>query len=119
MDFGRFSTFVETVDEPAVEEAATKVIQAIGFTGLVEVEFKRDARMGVYKLLDINPRVWGWHSMCAAAGVRFPYLLLQIMEGPPCPVCAHVPASAGREWVSILQWQCRKSVKEIYRSSNM
>ncbi len=95
MDFGRFSTFVETVDEPAVEEAATKVIQAIGFTGLVEVEFKRDPRDGRYKLLDINPRVWGWHSMCAAAGVDFPYLLLQMMEGQPLP---SLRARTGVRW---------------------
>lgn len=86
MDFGRFSTFVTIVDEPTVEQLATKLLEAIRFTGLVEVEFKRDPRDGRYKLLDINPRVWGWHSMCAAAGIDFPYLLWQLMQKQPLPV---------------------------------
>ena len=92
MDFGRFSTFVTTMDEPVVEESATKLLEAIGFTGLVEVEFKRDPRDGGYKLLDINPRVWGWHSMCAAAGIDFPYLLWEMMQG------AAVAQSARTNW---------------------
>jgi len=84
-DFGRFSTFVETVDEPAIEVPATKLLEAIRFTGLVEVEFKRDRRDDRYKLLDINPRVWGWHSLCAAAGIDFSYLLWQLMRRQSLP----------------------------------
>ena len=95
MDFGRFSTFVTTVDEPVVEESATKLLEAIGFTGLVEVEFKRDPRDGGYKLLDINPRVWGWHSMCAAAGIDFPYLLWEMMQERPLP---SLRARTGVRW---------------------
>src|SRR5205807_8944136 len=63
MDFGRLSTYVETVDEPRVAEAAARLLAAIGFTGIVEVEFKRDSRDGQYKILDVNPRVWGWHTL--------------------------------------------------------
>src|ERR671926_422824 len=44
MDFGRASTFVETIDAPDVERAARTVIEALHFDGLVEIEFKRDAR---------------------------------------------------------------------------
>jgi predicted ATP-grasp superfamily ATP-dependent carboligase len=38
MDFGRFSTFVETVDEPGVVEPAVRLLTAMRLTGLVEVE---------------------------------------------------------------------------------
>jgi len=75
MDFGRASTFVETVDEPGVVEPAVRLLAALRFTGLVEVEFKQDPRDGRYKLLDVNPRIWGWISLCGRAGVDFPYLL--------------------------------------------
>jgi D-aspartate ligase len=44
LDFGRFSTFLETVDDPSVAEAATKFLLAIRYTGMVEVEFKKDPR---------------------------------------------------------------------------
>jgi predicted ATP-grasp superfamily ATP-dependent carboligase len=66
---------VETVDEPAVIEPSVRMLEAMKFTGVVEIEFKHDARDGQYKLLDINPRVWGWHSLGGRAGVDFSYLL--------------------------------------------
>ncbi len=75
MDFGRASTCVETVDEPAVIDPSVRVLQAMKFTGIVEIEFKHDTRDGQYKLLDINPRPWGWHSLGGRAGVDFSYLL--------------------------------------------
>ena len=87
MDFGRASTYVETVDAPDVEDAATRLLSALRFSGLVEVEFKRDHRDGVVKLLDINPRIWGWHTLGRRAGVDFPYLLWRVLGGErPAPV---------------------------------
>jgi predicted ATP-grasp superfamily ATP-dependent carboligase len=81
VDFGRASTFVETVDAPEVVERSRRLIERIGLTGLAEVELKRDARDGVLKLLDVNPRVWGWHTLGARAGVDFPWLLWQLACG--------------------------------------
>ena len=80
-DFGRASTYVETVHRPEIVEPARRLLAALRFTGLVEVEFKRDPRNGRFKLLDVNPRVWGWHTLCGAAGVDFPYLLWRALRG--------------------------------------
>jgi predicted ATP-grasp superfamily ATP-dependent carboligase len=76
-DFGRASTFVETYDEPEVEALSERVLGAIGYDGLVELEYKRDARDGTFKLLDFNARTWGYHTLAPAAGVDFPYLLFR------------------------------------------
>lgn len=81
IDFGRASTYVESVDQPEIEPAAQSLLAAIGHTGLFEVEFKRDPRDGRYKLLDINPRVWGWHTLGARAGVDFPFLAWKMIRG--------------------------------------
>ena len=54
MDFGRASTFVETIEAPDVEEAARRILRALRFAGIIELEFKRDARDGALKLLDIK-----------------------------------------------------------------
>ncbi len=68
-DFGQLSTFVETVDAPEVVAPAERLLSAIGFTGLAEIEFKRDPRNNRWKILDINPRVWGWHTLSRRAGI--------------------------------------------------
>jgi D-aspartate ligase len=99
MDFGRASTYVETIDEPEVERAARRVLEALHFDGLVEIEFKRDARDGTLRLLDINPRVWGWHTLGRRAGVDFPYLLWRMMRGEDVPETRGRP---GVRWVRAL-----------------
>jgi D-aspartate ligase len=84
-DFGRASTFVETVDCPEVLEPSLRLVSELRYTGLIEVEYKRDPRDGVLKLLDINPRVWGWHTLCGKAGVDFPWLLWLLARGEDVP----------------------------------
>lgn len=98
MDFGRASTFVETMDLPDVIEPAKRIISSIGLTGLVEVEFKRDARDDRLKLLDVNGRAWGWHSIGAATGVDFSYLAWRIARGEPVDAAQ---GRAGVRWVRL------------------
>jgi D-aspartate ligase len=74
MDFGHATTFAETVDIPELEEMARKIISAMGYYGLSEVEFMLDPRDSKYKLLEINARPWGWHTIAIGAGVDLPYL---------------------------------------------
>jgi D-aspartate ligase len=85
LDFGRFSTFVETIDHPAVEEPSRKLLEAMDYTGLIEIEYKRDPRNGAYKPIDINGRIWAWHTLGRRAGVDFPYLQWQQVHGKPIP----------------------------------
>jgi D-aspartate ligase len=74
-DFGRASTFVETIDLPELAEPSCRFLRATGYYGLVELEYKLDPRDGRYKLLDVNARTWGYHTLGEAAGVDFSYLL--------------------------------------------
>jgi D-aspartate ligase len=81
MDIGRASTFVETVEDPEVRSLGRRVIARLRYTGLVEVEFKRDPRTNEPKLLDINPRLWGWHTLGRRAGMDFSFLVWQLAQG--------------------------------------
>jgi D-aspartate ligase len=74
-EFGRAATYVESVERPAIEELSERFLKAIDYYGLVEVEFKQDPRDGQYKLLDVNARAWGFHSIGLPAGIDFPYLV--------------------------------------------
>jgi len=80
-DFGRASTFVETVSLPELAEPSIRFLRAISYYGLVELEYKRDPRDGAYKLLDVNARTWGYHTLGWSAGVDFPYLLFRDQFG--------------------------------------
>ena len=71
-EFGRASTFVETVDCPAVEEPSERFLRSIDYYGLVELEYKYDARDGRTKLLDVNARTWGYTASDSAQASTSP-----------------------------------------------
>jgi D-aspartate ligase len=98
-DFGRASTFVETVDIPQLEELSARFFKAIGYSGLAELEYKLDPRSGEFKLLDFNARTWGYHTLGAAAGVDFPYL--QFADQLGAPVIGG-RARVGTRWVRLV-----------------
>jgi D-aspartate ligase len=95
-EFGRASTFVETIEVPELESLSERFLRAIGYYGLVELEYKLDPRDGRYKLLDVNARTWGYHSIGWRAGVDFPYLLYADQMGWNVAPCR---ATAGVTWV--------------------
>ena len=97
-DFGVASTFVETISLPELAEPSCRFLAAIDYYGLVELEYKRDPRDGVCKLLDVNARTWGYHSVGGPAGVDFPYLLFRDQIGAPVEE-AH--ARAGVRWIRL------------------
>jgi D-aspartate ligase len=81
--FGRASTLVESIELPALEEHSTRFLREIDYYGLVELEYMLDDRDGGYKLLDVNARTWGYHSIGGRAGVDFPWLLFADQVGRP------------------------------------
>ena len=103
IEFGNASTFVQTISQPVVEAAGRRFLERIGLDGVAEVEFKFDPRDGRYKILDVNPRIWGWHTLGKAAGIDFSYLLWRQKVGlPVAPIEAHRPASWIREITDVV-----------------
>jgi predicted ATP-grasp superfamily ATP-dependent carboligase len=86
IDYGLGSCFVEAREIPDILEDARKLLAYMGLTGMVEVEFKQDPRNGVNKLLDINVRPWGWHTLAIACGLDFPAMQYCDVIGLPLPV---------------------------------
>jgi D-aspartate ligase len=97
--FGRASTFVQTIERPELEEVSERLLRRIGYYGLVELEYKHDVRDGQTKLLDINARTWGYHSLGQRAGVDFPYLLYADQLSLPVPDGAR--AKTGVSWIRL------------------
>jgi D-aspartate ligase len=90
----------EAVWVPEVVEAGLRFLGALEYRGVSQVEFKRDARDGRYKLMEINPRLYQWHGLAAACGVDLPALAYRDLLGlPRAPVEMQ---GAGKRWAITL-----------------
>jgi D-aspartate ligase len=66
-------------------QAALLLLRKFEYFGLSQVEFKRDARDGRYKLMEINPRLWQWHGLATACGVDLPRIAYADLVGQTAP----------------------------------
>ncbi len=71
----------EAVWVEEVVDQGLKLLRAVDFHGLSQVEFKRDPRDGAYKLMEINPRLFQWHGLAAACGVDLPLIAYRDLTG--------------------------------------
>jgi D-aspartate ligase len=97
-EFGRASTFVQTVDLSELADPSERLLREIDYYGLVELEYKLDPRDGQYKLLDFNARTWGYHSIGLPAGVDFPSMLFADQVGRPVEP---LRGRAGVSWIRL------------------
>jgi len=81
MDFGHATTYAVPVNVPELKKLAARILKEIGFYGIAEVEFMWDERDQVFKFIEINGRVWGWHTLARATGVNTPYIQFQHITG--------------------------------------
>ena len=83
---GGVSVLCESVAvPPATSEAADRLLQELGWQGVAMVEFKIDGRDGTPRLMEINGRFWGSLQLAIDAGVDFPNLLLDALDGRATP----------------------------------
>lgn len=74
------------VESAAIEplaELGLKCLRSIGFTGLVDMDFKRDPGSGDFLLIEINPRTAAWNILPTASGINFPYIAYADLAGFP------------------------------------
>jgi len=98
-DFGRTSTFVEEAEIPELRRLASQLLQTIRYTGLAEVEFMWNAKQARFELLDVNARLWAWHSLAIASGLDLPYIAFRDALGQSSPV---INMRHGIKWVRSL-----------------
>jgi predicted ATP-grasp superfamily ATP-dependent carboligase len=72
------STVQESVWMPELIEQAEALMDGLEWCGVVEIEFMKDPRDGVLKLMEINPRFWNSLHLAVQSGVDFPFLLYQL-----------------------------------------
>lgn len=72
------STSAESVLVPELRQVGLKLLDALKWHGAAMVEFKKDARDGVFRLMEVNPKFWGSLDLAIASGVDFPYLATKL-----------------------------------------
>ena len=75
------------------------------------MEYKLDPRDGLYKLLDVNGRTWGYHSLGSGAGVDFPRMLFADQIGESLEPCR---ARCGISWIRVVT-DVPTSILEIFK----
>jgi predicted ATP-grasp superfamily ATP-dependent carboligase len=70
-----------SVECEEVADLARDLLSTLGYRGLVGVEFKRNARDGVFRLMEINPRTVSGNQLAISAGVDFPWIAYRHLCG--------------------------------------
>jgi predicted ATP-grasp superfamily ATP-dependent carboligase len=81
-DFGT-SCLADAHWDGDIAAAGVRVLQALGYSGISEIEFVQDAATGRQLLLDVNTRAWKWIGLPIAAGVDLPLLAYRDAVGTP------------------------------------
>lgn len=81
MDFGISTCFARSVVNDDVERMGINFLKAIDYFGVSEVEFMLDPETGVYRLIEINPRFWKWHSIANKLDIDLFAMMVDFIEG--------------------------------------
>jgi predicted ATP-grasp superfamily ATP-dependent carboligase len=97
--FGDSSCMKTIPIEDARESKAVleRVFQALCYRGVFSAEFKYDGRDGMFKLIEINTRMWGGVSLAVACGVNVVAMAYRDALALDVPGVDSYPA--GRHWV--------------------
>jgi predicted ATP-grasp superfamily ATP-dependent carboligase len=86
MGFGP-ATVMEPAFDPEVDAICDSFLRRIEYTGICEIEMKRDTRDGRVKLIEANPRLSGSGDAAPYSGVDICWLhYLDLIGRPVCPV---------------------------------
>jgi predicted ATP-grasp superfamily ATP-dependent carboligase len=69
---GGVSTCAQSFYHPKLELYGKKLLDALAWHGVAMVEFRHDSRDGEFKLIEVNPKLWGSLDLALAAGADFP-----------------------------------------------
>lgn len=80
INFGA-SVFTEQIYVEALHEIGKPFLEAVGYKGFAEIEFKKDADNGNYYLIEINVRTTNFNVLLEKVGLNFPYIAYRELTG--------------------------------------
>ena len=83
---------IVVVDDDNLKQYAIEILKHISWNGPCQVEVKKDSRDGSYKLIEINPKLWGTLDLAIQAGFNFPLWAVMLASSKlPSDFCPPVP----------------------------
>jgi predicted ATP-grasp superfamily ATP-dependent carboligase len=85
------ATYHITDHVPDLKEPALRLFRHVGLRGVANVEFKRDPRDGVLKLMECNARFTAANCLLASCGLDLTWFVYSRLAGLPEPVLGEYP----------------------------
>lgn len=108
------ASYVRSLYDRELEEISLRFLKDVCYQGLGGIEFKQDARDGVYKLIEFNVRFGMWDALGVRCGVDIPYISYCDALGLPVE-----PQYSYRENIAWVDLQRDIRAYLIYRKRNL
>ena len=103
---GRVS-HVRLVDNPPVLNLGNRIVEALGFTGIADIQFICDRKSQDCKVIEMNPRLWCSHELLLMCGINLVRLCADDFHGRltdwhEAPYLSGLQTRPNVEWYSVL-----------------
>lgn len=80
INFGA-SVYTKQIHVPELHTIGAPFLEAVGFKGFAEIEFKKDEKTGDFYLIEINVRTTNLNVLLERVGLNFPWIAYQELTG--------------------------------------
>lgn len=74
------ATFARSVGCEDLIEPSKRLLKALKYTGVCEVEYLKNPLDGEYKLIEINARTWLWVGLAKACGINYALMIYNYLN---------------------------------------
>lgn len=76
------ASLVQSDEVPdSVLSEVTEIVRQLRYQGIAEIEFNQDEVTGQFRLLEVNPRCWGWIGLTDGTDCNVPWIAYQELTG--------------------------------------
>jgi D-aspartate ligase len=112
------NSLVESVsisDVSSIKDITVNYLHNIGYYGLMEAEFKKDPRDGVFKFLEVNARSWWQNSFPTKCGINL--VLMAYLDTIGREIYHQENYKVGAKWINFTNDLL--SVMKMFKNKNM
>lgn len=95
--------YIQSAEQPTLGQMTGSLVKKVGYYGIVDAEFKYDARDNTFKFIEINPRIWMQNSFPARFGKNLPYFAYLDALQKPLPEKLPATVEKNVKWVYFLE----------------